>query len=321
MAISDSGTLVYIPGGMGATTMGTLVWVDRDGREEPIDEVPRAYNVQKISPDGTKVALTITEDGNEDIWIYDLARKTPTLLTRQADVSDPIWTHDSKHIIWGSRRKGRVSIFSIAADGTGETEQILQIDNTYFWPVSLSKDEKTLFFGQWNESGMYNIGMIPMEGEDHTPKLLLHEEYNESSPQISPQGDWLAYMTDQSDQLEVYIHSFPDMDSGRKEKVSTDGGLFPLWSPPDGKELFYVNPSGELMVVTVETDPELILGNPQRLFDIQQYLGWDIDPEGKRFLMIKGVEEAEDESAQGKPRKIVVVTNWFEELKETAPVD
>ena len=160
-----------------------------------------------------------------------------------------------------------------------------------------------------------------MEGEDHTPKLLLHEEYNESSPQISPQGDWLAYMTDQSDQLEVYIHSFPDMDSGRKEKVSTDGGLFPLWSPPDGKELFYVNPSGELMVVTVETDPELILGNPQRLFDIQQYLGWDIDPEGKRFLMIKGVEEAEDESAQGKPRKIVVVTNWFEELKETAPVD
>ena len=318
VAISDSGTLAYIPGGMGTAAIGTLAWVDRKGNEELIDDTPRAYATPNISPDGTRVAFTIFADGNEDIYIYDLNRKTLPRLTRHEAVdNNPIWTPDGKEIIFGSSRAGRSRIFSISASRTGEAEQIAQIDGSDIIPMSLSKDGKTLFFQQFI-SGNGNIGMLSMNG-DHTPKLLLQEEYQERSPQISPQGDWLAYSTNESGHPEVYIHSFPDVDGGREELVSTNGGAKPLWSL-DGKELFYSNLSDELMVVTVETDPDLKLGKPQKLFDIGQYLGYDIDPDGKRFLMIKGVEETEDDSAQGGPRKIVVVTNWFEELKEKVPV-
>ena len=159
-----------------------------------------------------------------------------------------------------------------------------------------------------------------MEG-DHTPKLLLHEEYNETYPQISPDGKWLAYVSDESDQNEVYVRPFPDTDSGGQEKVSTSGGNYPRWSP-DGRELFYGNPKAELMVVSVQTNPSLKLGKPRRFMESRPYLGADIDPEnGKRFLVIKKVEETEEESEQGRPRKIIVVTNWLEELKEKVPVD
>jgi Tol biopolymer transport system component len=146
------------------------------------------------------------------------------------------------------------------------------------------------------------------------------EEYNEIMPQISPDGQWLAYVSDESGQNEVYIRRFPNIDSGGLEKVSTNGGIIPLWSP-DGRELYYENLDDEQMVVSVETDPILKPGKPQRLFDNSSYTSWDIDPKGKRFLMIKEVEATEDDSAQGRPRKIIVVTNWFEELNEKAPVD
>jgi len=320
VAISDSGTLVYIPGRMGTAAMGTLVWVDREGTEESIDEEPRIYDTSKISPDGTQVAFTITVDGNDDVYIYDLVRKTtPRRLTRhEAFDAVPIWTNDCKRIIFSSAREGRNSIFLKAASGTGDAEQIAQIDDSDIWPMSLSKDGKTLFFQQMI-LGNGNIGMLPMDG-DRTPELLLQEEYQERFPQISPQEDWLAYHTNESGQYEVYIHSFPDMDGGRKKQVSVDGGRNPIWSPLDGKELFYLNLSDELMVVSVETDPDLKLGDPQRLFDTRQYLGWDIHPGGKRFLMIKAVEAMEADSARGNPRKIILITNWFEELKEMVPV-
>jgi hypothetical protein len=209
----------------------------------------------------------------------------------------------------------------IGKGGMGKVEQIASMPGALMWPRSISKNGNPLFFGQRyseDSAGRYSIGMLPMEG-DHTPNLLLQEEYIELYPQISPDERWLAYHSNEMRQYEIYIRSFPDVEGGRKEEISTDGGRYPRWSP-DGKELFYRS-SGELMVVPIETDPDLKLGNPQRLFDMQQYFLADIDPEGKQFLKIKGVEEAEDDSLQDKPRKIIVVTNWFKELNENVPVD
>ena len=125
-AVSESGSLVYIPTTTDtASPQRTLVWVDREGREEVLKTPPNDYINVQISPDGTQVAFQITVDGNEDIWIYDLARKTPTLLNRHEAVdSRPIWTQDGKHIIFSSEREERQSIFSIAASGTGRVEQI-----------------------------------------------------------------------------------------------------------------------------------------------------------------------------------------------------
>jgi len=320
VAISDSGTLAYMPGGMSRIFQGTLAWVDREGREEPIDEKPRLYSNVNISPDGTRVAFQITVDGNADIWIYDLAHKTLTQLTRhEADDGSPLWTPDGKQIIFCSEREGNLSIFSIAASGTEEAEQIAYIEDSYIWPFSLSNDGKTLSFGHWNLLDGYNIGIHSMDGA-HAPKLLLQDEYIKSYPRISPDGRWLAYQTNKTGQDEVYIHSFPDVDSGRKKQVSIGGGRYPVWSP-DGKELFYVSFSGKQMVVSVEADPELKIGEPQILFDRRPYPGLDMDPKSRRFLAIKRVESTEDGSAQGIPRKIIVVTNWFEELKDRVPVD
>jgi len=139
----------------------------------------------------------------------------------------------------------------------------------------------------------------------------------------------MAYTSDESGQAEVYVRPFPDVDSGRKSQVSIGGGRSPLWSP-DGRELFYRN-GDAVMAVSVRMEPDFNLETPRTLFrgtylslpSFQTPLllnSWDIDPDGKRFLMIKDAEATEDASAQEKPPKINIVLNWFEELKKRVPV-
>jgi serine/threonine-protein kinase len=318
-AISDSGTLVYIPGGMRSTAQSTLVWVDREGKEAPLEAEPNDYSSLKISPDGTRVALSITEDENRDMWVYDLIRGTKTRLTRdEADDFLPIWTPDSQRVIFGSIRDGSSSICWKKADGTGQVEQIASVPDGSIWPLSLSSDGNTLFFGQ-NIEGQTgrSIGMLSMEG-DRNPELLIQEEYNQQYAQISPDGRWLAYWSEESGQEEVYIRAFPDVDSGGRWQVSTRGGRAPLWSP-DGRELFYWGPDG-IMAVPLETDPIFKLGIPQKLFS-GPYFFYEVSPDGKRFLMIKRPELTDEEMEAFAPRKINFVVNWFEELQERVPVD
>ena len=169
-----------------------------------------------------------------------------------------------------------------------------------------------------------------MEGESKS-EILLQGEYAERQPQISPDGQWIAYSSNESgedDEYEVYVRPFPEVNT-RRLKVSTSGGYNPLWSP-DGKELFYRN-GDSVMAVPVEMEPSLSFGTPEVLFsgtyaqpnvgDISRQTMWDIHPDGKRFLMIKPPEATDDESRSGEPRKINIVLNWFEELKQRVPVD
>ena len=237
-----------------------------------------------------------------------------TPLTRdKANDSYPIWTPDGQRIIFGSEREGGYSIYWKAADDTGKAEQIASMKGGRIWPTSLSNDGNTLFLGQYDaEAGGQNIGMLSMEG-DRTPKLLLQEEYTESDPQISPDGRWLAYTSNESGQSEVYIRPFPDVDSG-KMQVSTRGGREPLWSP-DGRELFYRN-GLEAVAVPVETEPALRMGRPKILFQGPYLLQWDINPDGKRFLMISSPGA---DRATADRRTINIVLNWFEELKVRVP--
>jgi hypothetical protein len=176
-----------------------------------------------------------------------------------------------------------------------------------------------------------NIAALSMEGERQR-KGLLEEKHTETDPQISPDGRWMAYTSDESGQLEIFVRPFPDVDKGMWQ-VSTNGGHSPLWSP-DGKELFYRNDDATI-VVPVETDPTFTPGNPEILYqgmyhvlklaNLLSITPWDIHPDGNRFLMIKPAvvtgEETSETSTAGEPRKIIVVTNWFEELKERVPVD
>jgi dipeptidyl aminopeptidase/acylaminoacyl peptidase len=161
-----------------------------------------------------------------------------------------------------------------------------------------------------------------MEG-DRASKPLLQDKYMEIQARISPDGRWIAYSSNESGKMEIYVRPFPDVNKGRWQ-VSTDGGDSPLWSP-DGREIFYLN-GDAVMAVSVEAREAFSLGTPKLLFrgtHVAAYPSdgtpWDIHPDGKRFLMIKPPAPAGGQSAD-QPRKVNIVLNWTEELKQRVPV-
>jgi serine/threonine-protein kinase len=328
-ALSDSGTLVYIPG-MGAASAApvgrTLVWVNREGKEEPLGAPPNNYFVPKISPDGTRVAVAVMKDGKFDIWIWDCSRKTLTRLTFDKSNNVPIWTPDSKRIIFASDREGTYGIYWKAADGTGKEEKLFSSPDWSFLPNSLSRDGKILTVAVAKglitpATAHLDIGILSME-DDRKWKPLLQEKYLTTQPEISPDGRWMAYLSDESGRNEIYVRSFPEVDKG-KWQVSTSGGSAPRWSA-DGRELFYLSSENSVMAIEVKTQPTFSLGVPRILFK-SIYSGqttssgtpWDISPDGKRLLMLK--EPGTGASIEGGPRKINIVLNWFEELKQRVP--
>jgi len=328
-AVSVSGTLIYLPKAITAASERTLVWVDRMGKEDPLKLPPRMYHDPRISPDGKQVALDFEMGGSLSIWIWDLIRETMTRLTPDA-VYDamPLWTPNGQRIIFASSRRGRGSyeLYSKAANGTGEVEKIGSLlDSGYNFPCSWAdKNGSTLILlntkkGYEAES---DIGTLSMN-RDHAQSPLLNEMYSEYSPRISPDGGLLAYVSSESDTSEVYVRPYPEVNKG-KWPVSTGGGSDPLWSP-DGRELFYRN-ADAFMAASVKTEPTFSIEKPKMLFQgkyimydgMRDFNPWDIHPDGKRFLLMK--EGGSMASPAGGPRKINIVLNWFEELKQRVPV-
>jgi Tol biopolymer transport system component len=326
-AVSDAGTLVYMlrPGNAAAGSAGrTLVWVDRNGKEESIAASPNTYAHPNISPDGTRVALT----DNKYIWIWDMRRSILTRITFKGTDFTPVWTPDGKRIAFGSiRREGNKNASGIywkAADGTGEEEQLGSFDG-YIFPYCWSSDGKTLIGAKSPDGMKFDIWMLSLD-RDRVINPLLHEDYLETQPRISPDRRWISYTSNESGTTEVYVRPFPDVNKGRW-LVSPTGGDTPLWSP-NGHELFYF--SGDtVMAISYTTEPNFsTIGSPQKLFqgpyacptkNIGDSISWDISPDGKRFLMIKLPGETTPEKVIPQP-KINIVLNWFEELKQRVPV-
>ena len=319
-AVSESGTLAYVTGGRAAAATKTLVWVNRKGEEEPLSAAPDLYSAVRISPDGTRVASTIGPAPKYHIWIWDMVRGTKTRLTLDefTDNLAPLWTLDGKRIVYASSRENLSlsDLYWKASDGTGDAEKLASSPGRGLFPSSWSKDGKILALLENIYPLPEDIGMLSMEGA-RLRKPLLQEKYSESQPQISPDGRWIAYVSDESGASEVYVRPFPEVNKG-KAQVSTSGGDSPLWSP-DARELYYR--SGDaVMMVPVESGPAFKPGKATVLFQgtysgtgvVSQVSLWDISPDGKRFLMMK-------EIATEAPRKINVVVNWFEELKQRVP--
>jgi Tol biopolymer transport system component len=319
-AVSDAGTLVYVPGPVSSSASGrTLVWVERKGKEQPLAAQPNDYRSPHISPDGTRLALGIFAGNNKsDIWIWDLVRETMTRLTFDEASSNPLWTLDGKRVafVTGSQPANYVVCWK-AADGTGGDEKLGSVPGRTVIPWSWSSDGKILVTLGYGGATNFDIGSLSMEGE-HKWKPLLQEKYVELQPKISPDGRWMAYRSNESGKNEIYVRPFPDINKGRWQ-VSTSGGDTPLWSP-NGRELFYRN-GDSVMAVTVEAGQTFKCGKPEPLFrgtyTPESPTGamhpWDISPDGKRFLMMK---ELGSVSAEAGPRKINIVLNWFEELKQ-----
>jgi Tol biopolymer transport system component len=322
-AISDSGTLVYAKGlGLSAASGRTLVWVDRKGKEEPLKAPPDSYLYPKISPDGTQVALTIPAGNNTDIWIWNLVRPNMTQFTSDegADIQS-IWTHDSKQLIFFSNPKGKnaAGVYRKAADGTGTADLLGVATDRMLLPWSLSKDGKTLAVTELLGTGNLDIGVVSTEGDRIRKSLLNNKAFAEMQPKISPNGQWMAYASNESGKTEIFVCPFPGIEKGRWQ-VSPSGGDSPLWSP-DGSEIFY-RKDDAVMAVSVETEPAFKSGKPKILFrgayvDLSGNEGhpWDISPDGKRFLMMRDP----DRPAALRP-KISIAVNWLEELKQRVPV-
>ena len=315
-SFASDGTLVYVPGGAeGVSAERTLVWVDREGTEEPLVAEPRAYQYPRISPDGARVALDV-RDEERDIWIWDFVRETLTRLTFDAGEDEyPAWIPDGQRVAFSSNREGLANIFWKAADGTGTVERLTESPARQF-PHAFTPDGSHLVFRQDGSDTGPDLVTLAMDGE-RLSETLLATEFSEAGAILSPDGRYVAYQSNASGEIEIYVQPFPDVDEGRWQ-ISTDGGIHPLWGP-DGRELFYRTPR-RVMAATVETDPSFTAGNPEVLFEGDYYGGfgrtYDISPDGQRFLMIKSGSQADGTAVE---RQLVVVTNWFTELQARVP--
>ena len=310
-ALSKDGSLAYLRGGP-MSAERKLVWVDREGNAKSLREGPGAYVFPRLSPDGSKLAVTI-QASNDDVWIYDLARDTLTRLTVEAseDGWSLAWTPRGDRLTFNSDRAGGMSLFWKPVDGSGLAEQLTTSEYVQF-PHSWSPDGNWLVFTEYHPVTKADLWVLPNEDEQK-PQPWLQTPSEEFAARFSPDGRSVAYVSDESGRYEVYVRPFPG--PGEKWQISTQGGVEPVWSR-DGQELFYRN-EDRLMAVDVTVPPAFRAGKPQLLFEgqYQSHLGlpnYDVSTDGQRFVMIQPGQETA-------LRHINVVLNWSEELKRIVP--
>ncbi len=286
LAVAATGTLVYVPGSVGGAQR-SLVWVDREGREEPLAAPPRNYVYPRLSPDGTRVALDV-RGPEDDIWIWDLVRETLTRLTIDPGADRyPVWTPDGTRVVFTSNANAAVNLYWKAADGTGTVDRLTESTN-FQAGHSFSPDGESLVLRETQPDTGSDLRVLSLAG-DRGVETLLATEFDEWSAGLSPDGRWIAYQSNQSGQFEVYVRPFPNVDDGQWQ-ISTSGGTRPLWAS-DGRELFYRR-GNALMTVPVQTEPSFTPATPEILFKGAYYTGadrsYDVASDGQRFLMIKG---------------------------------
>ena len=319
-AVSSEGTLVYV-WGSDRTTDRTLVWVDRRGGMESLDAPARPYVYPRLSPDGTRVALVVrTSDADRDIWIWDLQRKVLESFTLDpADNPTVAWSPDGRRLAFGSSRVGGVAnVYWQAADGSGAPERLLESAQVQL-PMLFTRDGRLLLSA--DEPGeSRNILALSLDGTRRTERIV-HGAATDLSADVSPDGRWIAYDSNESGQFEIYVRPYPDADRGRWV-ISTGGGRQSVWSR-DGRELFYRDFTGALMALPVTLSPTFVAGPVVKLIDGSGYAGggsagsartYEVSQDGRRFLMIK-----EGAGAGGPAPSLVLVQNWDQELKRLVP--
>jgi serine/threonine-protein kinase len=319
-AVAANGSLVYVPGRAGAGGQRTVVSVDRQGRASPLAGLRvDSYRDVRVSPDGARLALaTLTV-----VWTYDVLRGTMSLLTTGPGQNrSPLWTPDGQRIIFTSTRAGHPELFWRPADGTGRDEPLFERPNEFLDVLASgwSADGKQLLFSEGSSNGQHAISQMaiapPSEG-----KVLLKGEFSASFPAVSPDGHWIAYMSNVSGRSEIYVERYPEL--GSRQPISTDGGQRPLWSH-DGRELFFHSLDGRhvLAVPVKSRATTLEVGPPQVLFEAAMSIRgvgvrpYDVVPDGRFFIL----RDAESEDG-GTSSNLVVVLNWLEELKRLGPAN
>ena len=296
--VAPSGTLIFAPGGYARG----LVQVDRNGRRTPLIDQRGGFRRPALSPDGSKVAVTIDPRPSQ-VWVYDLTRESRIAIATEGHSLGSSWTPDGRHVAYTADG----DIFWRTADAGSPAERLLARDGPQY-PTSWSADGRLLIFDE-GVPNSYDIWVLPLHGE---PRPLLATPASELSGQLSPDGRWLAYHSNESGRYEVYVRPFPNV-SGGKWTISTSGGQRALWSPA-GTELFYLAGSSVMRVAVdgrgakFRADAsEVLFSGP---FDTSG-MNYSIARDGKHFIMVEADPHA-------RPTQLNVVQNWAEEVRRLA---
>jgi hypothetical protein len=315
-SISDSGWLVYAEGGILPDQQDSLVWVDQKGRAEPIASFKAPFFAPRLSPDGQRIAYT-TWGREQWVWVYDLNRGTASRLTGEGKTEWANWTPDGERVVFNWLESGLPNLYWQPADGSSAMER-LTTSNHYQTSGSWSPDGTTLAFVEIHSATKGDILLLDLQSRRITP-FLNSRDNNKCYPEFSPDGRWMAYVSDESGRYEVYVRPFPG--PGGKWLISHEGGFEPLWAR-NGKQLFYRSGDSDeqVWVVDVRTEGGFSASKPRLLFK-SPGLGssfpirsWDLSLDGQQFLMVK-IEERKPTPVT----EMVLVMNWFEELKRLAP--
>jgi len=309
--VSDDGTLLYVRGGGGGTR--SLVWVGRDGTlEEEVGQPQTRIGHPSISPDGRFVAVMGLENDNGDIWVHDIQRGTHSRLTFTPPMDwEPCWSPDGRQVIfWDGVTR---AISSKAADGTGEVKRLVAEDTLDSGNPAMTPDGRTMALWVKTATNKNDIDILPLDGDGKLVPLI-HSPANESDPQISPDGNYLAYVSDESGRQEIYLTRFPSAEG--KWQVSVSGGDIPRWDPR-GTALYY-RAGDALMEVALDAGPAPRISSPRKLFTLttagsDSYASerFAVAPDGRRFLMVK------ENNPEGTHVGIVLIHNWLADLRRS----
>jgi hypothetical protein len=297
--VSAAGTLIYAP----ITAAARLVWVSRQGVEQPLLDTPRIYQNPRLDPRGRWALVQAGE-----LWLHDLARSTFTRISADAErTAYPVLTPDGQRVVYKANRR----LILLALDGSGSVKEIAGTEvNDY--AGSITPDGKHLLFVRIRPESSGDIYQATLDG-DPDIRLILQTPGYDGAAQVSPDGQWLVYSSDEAGEMEVYLRKFPGPD--QRWQVSTHGGTQPIWSR-DGREIFY-REGEKMMAVGVSTDAEPVLEDPVLLFEQRYSFGtgitipnYDISADGERFLMVR------EDSAQ---IRLNLILDWSEELERLAP--
>jgi serine/threonine-protein kinase len=297
--------------------MRTIQSMDGAGKKEPLLAKPGTYLGFRISSDGKRLALS--EAG--DAWVYDLQRDAMTRLTLGGNNGTPVWSPDGRYVVFRDSGKG---ISWTRADGAGQPQPLTQSKNAQI-PFSFAPDGKRLAYFE-NSTGKNQIWTLPLEAQDGQlkaakPEQFLKSQFNDAAPTFSPDGHWLAYLSDASGKFEVYVRAFPPPASGQggQWQISNSGGgppRGPVWSG-NGRELIYLA-GDQLMAVSYSVNGDSFVAEKPRVWiDKLGGTNWDLAPDGKRVAVVTPVAAPETPKPD---HEVVLLLNFFDELRRRVPM-
>ena len=314
LSVSGSGNLVYSEAGAGAET--TPVWVDRSGNAREVE--PGWHGVfddPALSPDGSRIALSITGAAGADIWIKQVGGAASRLTLDGNGYVRPGWSPDGRSVLYTLEAGG---LMLQPADGSAPARPPVRSPRQIL-EGQISRDGAWLVYRLGGGSGdSRDIYARRLSGADSTPVPLVASPADEFSPALSPDGKWLAYASDESGRSEVYVRPFPDA-SRAKWQVSNGGGAEPVWAH-SGRELFYRSLADSIVAVGVRPGGDFAMGDRKQLFDSSPYhdegervhADYAVSADDQRLLMLRDRAGAEP--------PLVLVLNWIEELRQRVGV-